>query len=223
MHRFDVRIGDGVPPVQVPPVHAHQLKKRAASPVSRFTRQENRNVVSIPSTQMTDREIQLALRRIASEIVENCGAGTRLALVGIRTRGEPLARRIAGIIQEIEGIEVPVGVLDIGIHRDDIGHPGDPRSFGPTAIDFDIQDRHMVLVDDVFFTGRTIRAALDALMEMGRPRRVWLAVLIDRGHRELPFQPDFVGKNLPTAREERINVHLEEIDGEDAVTLVQTA
>ncbi|MDA0999668.1 MAG: bifunctional pyr operon transcriptional regulator/uracil phosphoribosyltransferase PyrR [bacterium] len=171
---------------------------------------------------MTDRDIHLALRRMALEIVEKCGADTLLALVGIRTRGEPIAHRIAGIIKELEGVDVPVGVIDIGIHRDDIGHPGDPRTFGPTEINFDIQDRHLVLVDDVFYTGRTIRAALDALMEMGRPRRVWLAVLVDRGHRELPFHPDFVGKSLPTSREERINVNLEEIDGEDAVALVQT-
>jgi pyrimidine operon attenuation protein/uracil phosphoribosyltransferase len=168
---------------------------------------------------MKERDIDLALRRIASEIIEKCEGGSRLALAGIRTRGEPLARRLGGLIAEMENIDPPVGTLDIGIHRDDVDHPDGHRIFGPTEIDFDISDKEIVLVDDVFFTGRTVRAALDALTELGRPHRVWLAVLVDRGHRELPFRPDFVGKNVPTARSERVNVRVMETDGEEGVWL----
>lgn len=168
---------------------------------------------------MTGRELDLALRRMASEIVEKCGEDSNLALIGIRTRGEPLAKRLATLIEEMEGTAPPVGILDIGIHRDDVGHPGERPASGPTEVDFDIADRQLVLVDDVFFTGRTVRAALDSLMELGRPRRVWLAILIDRGHREFPFRADFVGKNVPTARDERVNVGLKEMDGKDGVWL----
>lgn len=171
------------------------------------------------SVIMKGRDIDLTLRRMSSEIIEKCGVGSRLALIGIRTRGEPLARRLGRIIAEMENFEPPVGTLDIGVHRDDTDHPDDQRIFGPTEIFFDISDKEIVLIDDVFFTGRTVRAALDALTELGRPHRVWLAVLIDRGHRELPFRPDFVGKNVPTARNERVNVRLEESDGEDGVWL----
>ncbi len=168
---------------------------------------------------MRERDLDLALRRMASEIAERCGGGESLAVVGVRTRGEPLARRLAGILGGMERVEPPVGTLDIGIHRDDLDRPGEQRIFGPTEIGFDLAQRQIVLVDDVFYTGRTVRAALDALTELGRPRRVWLAVLIDRGHRELPFQPDFVGKNVPTAKGERVNVRLKEVDGEDGVWL----
>jgi pyrimidine operon attenuation protein/uracil phosphoribosyltransferase len=171
---------------------------------------------------MKGRDIDLALRRIASEIIEKCGGGSRLALVGIRTRGEPLARRLGGLIAEMENIDPPVGTLDIGVHRDDVDHLDDRRIFGPTEIAFDISDKGIVLVDDVFFTGRTVRAALDALTELGRPHRVWLAVLVDRGHRELPFRPDFVGKNVPTARSERVNVRVMEADGNESVWLEKT-
>ena len=168
---------------------------------------------------MKGRDIDLALRRIASEIIEKCGGGSRLALVGIRTRGEPLARRLGGLIAEMENIDPPVGTLDIGVHRDDVDQPDEQRIFGPTEIAFDISDKEIVLMDDVFFTGRTVRAALDALTELGRPHRVWLAVLVDRGHRELPFRPDFVGKNVPTARSERVNVRVMETDGDESVWL----
>ncbi len=168
---------------------------------------------------MKGRDMDLALKRIASEIIEKCGGDSHLALLGIRTRGEPLARRLGGLIAEMENIEPPVGTLDIGVHRDDVDHPDDRRIFGPTEIAFDISEKEIVLIDDVFFTGRTVRAALDALTDLGRPRRVWLAVLVDRGHRELPFRPDFVGKNVPTARAERVNVRLRETDGDDGVWL----
>ncbi len=172
---------------------------------------------------MSEREVELALRRMASEIIEKCAGDPDLALIGVRTRGEPLARRLAVMIGGMENFDPPVGILDIGIHRDDMDHPSDQRIFGPTEITFDLAERQIVLVDDVFFTGRTVRAALDALTELGRPRRVWLAVLIDRGHRELPFRPDFVGKNVPTAPAERVNVRLREVDGEDSVWLTRNA
>jgi pyrimidine operon attenuation protein/uracil phosphoribosyltransferase len=172
---------------------------------------------------MKGRDMDLALRRIASEILDKCGADSRLALIGIRTRGEPLARRVGQIISEMENLEPPVGTLDIGVHRDDVDHPEDQPIYGPTRIAFDIEDKESVLIDDVFFTGRTVRAALDALTELGRPHRVWLAVLIDRGHRELPFRPDFVGKNVPTARTERVNVRVNETDGDDGVWLEQAS
>ena len=172
---------------------------------------------------MRERELELALRRMASEIAEICAGDPHLALIGVRTRGEPLAQRLARLVEEMEEIEPPVGTLDIGIHRDDVDHPGGGRIFGPTEIGFDLAERQIVLVDDVFFTGRTVRAALDALAEIGRPRRVWLSVLIDRGHRELPFRPDFTGKNVPTATAERVNVRLREVDGEDGVWLVRPA
>lgn len=177
---------------------------------------ENRHV-----SIMNDKELELALQRIASQIVERCGADERLALIGVRTRGEPLARRLARMIQALEGVEPPVGTLDIGVHRDDAHKPGEGRVYGPTLVDFDIENRQVVLVDDVFFTGRTVRAALDALMDLGRPRRIWLAALIDRGHREFPFRPDFIGKSVPTARHERINVRLREVDADEGVWLEQ--
>jgi len=172
---------------------------------------------------MKARELKMALRRMASEIIEMCTGDPNLAVIGVRTRGEPLAQRLARIVSEMEGINPPVGTLDIGIHRDDMDHPSGRKTFGPTEIDFNIFERQIVLVDDVFFTGRTVRAALDALAEIGRPHRVWLAVLIDRGHRELPFRPDFTGKNVPTATAERVNVHLQEVDGEDSVWLTRNA
>jgi len=173
---------------------------------------------------MTGRDLDLALRRMASEIMEKTGGASSLGLIGIWTRGVPIARRLASLIREMEGLEPPVGTLDIGVHRDDVGHPAfGRRAEGPTRVDFDVSDRQIVLVDDVFYTGRTVRAALDALTEMGRAHKVFFAALIDRGHRELPFRPDFVGKNVPTSRTERINVRLGEVDGRDEVWLDRNA
>ena len=180
------------------------------------------SAVASKTSILTGREMDLALRRMASEIAER--SGRDVVLAGVRTRGEPLALRLAALIEEMEGFRPPVGVLDIGIHRDDLDiHPYSGMRWGPTRFDTDITDRHVVLVDDVFFTGRTVRAALDALMELGRPRRIWFAALIDRGHRELPFRPDFVGKHVPTARAERVNVRLKETDGEEGVWLERPA
>ncbi len=163
-------------------------------------------------------DIGRALRRIAHEIVErNSGAGD-VVLVGIHTRGVPLAARIGDILGQVEDHRVPVGALDIALYRDDLdSRPTTP--LGPTEIPHAIDGHTVVLVDDVLFTGRTIRAALDALADLGRPGRVQLAVLVDRGHRELPIRADYVGKNMPTSRDERVTVHLTETDGADEVTL----
>lgn len=159
------------------------------------------------------------LRRIAHEILEKNKGPEDLALVGIHTRGVPLAQRLAESIHTFEGVTVPVGVLDITLYRDDLSEIAHQPKVRETKIPFDIWGKSIVLVDDVLYTGRTARAALDALIDLGRPRRVYLGVLVDRGHRELPIRADFVGKNLPTARTEVVKVKLEETDGEDAVEL----
>ncbi|MBI3911091.1 MAG: bifunctional pyr operon transcriptional regulator/uracil phosphoribosyltransferase PyrR [Armatimonadetes bacterium] len=164
---------------------------------------------------MTADDIRRALTRIAHEIVERNRGAHNLVLVGVLRKGAPLAHRLADLIQHFEGIEVPVGTLDITLYRDDaLQRPLPVRS---TNIPVDITDRTVVLVDEVFFTGRTVRAAMDALMDLGRPSAIRLAVLVDRGHRELPIRPDHVGKNLPTSKREHVNVYLREFEGEDAV------
>jgi pyrimidine operon attenuation protein/uracil phosphoribosyltransferase len=166
-------------------------------------------------------DLRRTLRRIAHEIAEKNPGPGGLAIVGIHTRGAILARRLHTVLEELTGSELPSGDLDISFYRDDVGahSPGSQPVVHASHIDFDVSDRTVVLVDDVLFTGRTVRAAIDALFDYGRPRRVQLAVLCDRGHRELPIRPDYVGKNLPTAREERVNVSLEESDGVDRVTI----
>ena len=168
--------------------------------------------VALPSA-----DIARALTRISHEILERNGGSHNLVLLGIPTRGAHLAQRIATIIDGIESKSVPIGTLDITLHRDDL-RLRPPRALMPTKIPpTGIEGKDVVLVDDVFFSGRTIRAALDALGEIGRPRTVQLAVLVDRGHRELPIRADFVGKNLPTSLEQSVKVHLSEIDGIDEV------
>lgn len=169
---------------------------------------------------LADQEMRRALRRIAHEILERNGGVDSLSLVGIRTRGVTLAERLRGAIAEIEGTVVPMGALDITLYRDDLDRIG-PRAMQATDLPFPVDDRIIVLVDDVLFTGRTVRAAMDALEDYGRPRAVQLAVLVDRGHRELPIRADFVGKNVPTALDELIRVRLRETDGEDRVLLVK--
>jgi pyrimidine operon attenuation protein/uracil phosphoribosyltransferase len=165
--------------------------------------------------------------RIAHEIVEHHADPSRVALVGIHTRGVPLARRLQGLIREYSGAEPALGTVDIALYRDDVGVGGRRRSVvpvvGETQLDFDIADHAVILVDDVLYTGRTIRAGIDALFDYGRPPLVQLAVLVDRGHRELPIRPDYVGRNLPTSRAERVTVHLTEIDGVDEVLLEEEA
>ncbi|MCW3054675.1 MAG: Pyrimidine operon attenuation protein/uracil phosphoribosyltransferase [Chthonomonadales bacterium] len=165
-------------------------------------------------------DIRRAITRIGHEIVEKNHGAENLALVGILTRGAPLADRLAKLLQEIEGVEVPVGRLDIGLYRDDYGtHPTGRVAPFPTAIPFDVTGKRIVLVDEVLFTGRTVRAALSALLDLGRPASIQLAVLLDRGHRELPIRPDFVGKNVPSSRQEYVRVCLREVDGDDRVLI----
>jgi pyrimidine operon attenuation protein/uracil phosphoribosyltransferase len=160
-----------------------------------------------------------ALTRIASEIVERNGGAEEVALVGIRTRGVPLAERLVKKIERAEGLTVPVGSLDITLYRDDLVPVGPQPIVGTTDVSFELEERHVVLVDDVLFTGRTIRAALDALVALGRPRSIQLAALVDRGHREFPIAADFVGKTLDTDVGEQVHVLLKEIDGADSVRI----
>lgn len=162
--------------------------------------------------------VQRTLSRIAHEIAERNPAGAQVVIVGIQRGGVHLARRLGSLLREVWQHEVSVGSLDVSMHRDDLNHRATPQ-IHPTSIPFDITEKTVVLVDDVLFSGRTTRAAMDALNDFGRPRSIQLAVLVDRGHRELPIKADFVGKNVPTSLQERINVVLQEEDGEDAVHL----
>ena len=168
---------------------------------------------------LDDEEIRRALSRIAHEILERTHGGDEVILLGIPTRGVPLAHRLAALIGEFEGREVPCGSLDITMHRDDLRlHPA--RALGRTDLPADgVDGKTVVLVDDVLYSGRTVRAALDALNDLGRPRAVQLAVLVDRGHRELPIRADYVGKNLPTSQREVVHVLLTEVDAQDAVMI----
>jgi pyrimidine operon attenuation protein/uracil phosphoribosyltransferase len=168
---------------------------------------------------MTADEIRRATIRLSHEIVEKQAGTDGLLLIGIQRRGVPLARRIAAAIADNEGVEVPVGALDITFYRDDLSMVAQHPVVKGTALPSAIDGRTVVLVDDVLYTGRTIRAAMDALVDFGRPQAIRLAVLVDRGHRELPIRADHVGKNVPTSREELVRVHVEEIDGEDGVEI----
>ena len=165
-------------------------------------------------------DIRRAIARLAHEVVERNAGVESLVLVGLRTRGIPLAKRVQFRIEEFEHASVPLGELDITLYRDDINHRA-PKTLSPTSIPVDIEDKTVILVDDVLYTGRTIRAALDALIDLGRPRAIQLLCLVDRGHRELPIRPDFVGKNVPTSRHEKVAVRLQEVDGVDEVVLIQ--
>ncbi len=170
-------------------------------------------------TVLHEADIARALTRISHEILESNKGPDGLVLLGIPTRGVPLAQRIANLVGEFAGVQVPVGSLDVTMYRDDL-HRNPTRAPHPTDIPpGGIDGKVVVLVDDVLFSGRSIRAALDALQDIGRPTAVRLATLVDRGHRELPIRPDFVGKNLPSSREERVFVRLAETDGEEAVTI----
>lgn len=170
---------------------------------------------------MDARAVERALARIAHEIVERNREAEALALIGIRSRGVYLAERLARSIASIEGQAPPTGIIDITLYRDDLSRSAQQPLVRGTDIRFPVDDRRIVLVDDVLYTGRTVRAALDALVDFGRPRCVQLAVLVDRGHRELPIRPDYVGKNLPTAQSEAVEVRLRECDGTDEVVIVQ--
>jgi pyrimidine operon attenuation protein/uracil phosphoribosyltransferase len=166
---------------------------------------------------MNDKKIDRALTRIAHEILERNSGAESLALIGVITRGAFLARRIAERIKKIEGAEIPVGLMDIGLYRDDIHSNLEQPVIQRTDVLFPVRDKNIVLIDDVLFTGRTTRAALDQIIDFGRPSSIQLAVLIDRGHRELPFRADYVGMNLPTAKSDKVVVQLAEKDGIDQV------
>ena len=165
--------------------------------------------------------IQRAVTRIAHEIVERNKGTSDLVLIGLRSRGVDLARRIAQELKIINGADIPVGTLDVTLYRDDLGRVGLQPVVRKTEISFSINEKRVVLVDDVLYTGRTIRAALDSLIDLGRPRLIQLAVLVDRGHRELPIRADYVGKNVPTSRQEQVQVLLTEEDGVDGVVIVK--
>ena len=191
--------------------------RRLSADARRHGRVEARGFSEILSKDGIDR----SLRRISHEILErNASSLEDLALVGVLTRGVPLAERIAQNIEQFEGLEVPVGALDITLHRDDREVRGDEPEMRVSRVSFDVTGKTVVLVDDVLYTGRTARAAMDALLELGRPAVIRLAILVDRGHRELPIRADHVGKNVPTSREESVRVRLVETDGEDGVIRV---
>jgi len=172
--------------------------------------------------KILDKEgIERTLKRIAHEIIEQNKGTKDLAIVGIRSRGAFLAERITAKLREIEKAEIPVGTLDITLYRDDLTEIAEQPVFHATEINFDINGKKIILVDDVLFTGRTVRCALDALIDFGRPANIQLAVLIDRGHRELPIRPDYVGKNIPTAINEIVEVRIKEIDGVEEVIIFE--
>ena len=170
---------------------------------------------------MSASEIERTIVRLAHEIVEKNNGVEDLGLVGIMRRGVPLAQRLARILERIEKVKVPVGTLDIALHRDDLSADGRHHEVRPHKLEFDIQDKNILLVDDVLYTGRTTRAALDALFDHGRPRRIQLLVLIDRGHRELPVEAEFVGRKVPTSSSEIVEVKLQETDGTEKVLLAE--
>lgn len=165
--------------------------------------------------------INRAITRIAHEIIEKNKGTAGLCVIGIRNRGVYIAKRIAECIKKIEGADILTGALDITLYRDDLALASGQPLVRKTEIDFDINDKNLVLVDDVLYTGRTIRAALDALIDFGRPKSIQLAVLVDRGHRELPIRADFVGKNIPTSNKESVDVYLQESDGKDEVLIAE--
>jgi pyrimidine operon attenuation protein/uracil phosphoribosyltransferase len=168
---------------------------------------------------MDKQAMERALMRIAHEIIEKSKGTKDLATIGIRNRGAYLAQKLAVCIEKIEDIKVPVGILDITLYRDDLTTVAEQPQVHKTEIDFDITGKKIILVDDVLFTGRTVRAALDALIDFGRPKYIQLAVLVDRGHRELPIRADYIGKNVPTSLKEQVVVRLREVDGKDEVVI----
>lgn len=172
---------------------------------------------------MDEQAIRRALIRVAHEIIEKNKGVCKVVLVGIRTRGVPLAERLAAEIEKIENIKVPVGILDITLYRDDLSTLGYQPIVHQTEIPVDISDKKIILVDDVLYTGRTVRSALDAVIDIGRPELIQLAVLVDRGHRELPIRADYVGKNVPTSRKEIVSVQLSDTDGTDKVVIKEIA
>lgn len=169
---------------------------------------------------MDENEIRRALKRIAHEIVERNKGAENLVMIGVQSRGVPMAKRLAKVISEIEGVEIPLGSLNVALYRDDYATRA-ARTISASDIPFDVTDKNVILVDEVLYTGRTTRAALDAIMDLGRPAVIQLAVLIDRGHRELPVRADYVGKNIPTSARENVEVHWVETKGQDAVMIAK--
>lgn len=168
---------------------------------------------------LDEKGISRSLIRISHEIIEKNKGVENIAVVGIKTRGIPLAKRIAKYIEEFEGVQIPVGDLDITLYRDDLSEIYEQPSLNQSNIEFEIRNKIVILVDDVIYTGRTVRSAMDGIIRIGRPKAIQLAVLIDRGHREFPIRPDYVGKNVPTAQQEIVQVKLFETDGEDKVII----
>ncbi len=173
------------------------------------------------SSLFDEKMINRTLFRISNEIIEKNKGASDLVLIGVLTRGLPMAERIRKNIQKIEGSDVPTGSIDITLYRDDLSELSDKPIVNATSFDFDIKDKNVILLDDVIFTGRTVRAALDAILAIGRPKTIQLAVLVDRGHRELPIRADYVGKNVPTSFNEIIAVKFIEIDGVDGIDLLE--
>lgn len=176
--------------------------------------------MQVKSMIMDRAQIERTIHRMAHEIIEQNKGLEKIRLVGIRSRGVPLAERIAAYLKEIENTEIPVGIIDITLYRDDLSTISHQPVIKGSYIDFEMEGAVVILVDDVLFTGRTVRAAIDALLDFGRPKQIQYAVLVDRGHRELPIKADYVGKNVPTSKEEIIQVALEETDGEDSVKII---
>jgi len=177
----------------------------------------------IKAKVMDSGKIKRAFNRITNEITERNRDLNNLVIIGIRTRGVFIAKRISQLIKKFEDIEVPLGVLDITLYRDDFSERGEKLIVKQTKIDFSITDKDVLLVDDVLFTGRTIRAAMDSIIDLGRPKTIQLLVFIDRGHRELPIKPDYIGKSLPTSRREKVRVKLKDIDKKDEVIIIEPA
>ena len=204
---------------KAPDVHNDALCMLLPCRREHFSCSKGANSMQKKTLIMDEQQLKRSVTRMAHEIIERNKGVENVVLVGVRRRGEPLARMLSEAIERVEGTKVPVGMLDIAFYRDDLTPATrDPR-LNRTDIPFDVEDRTVVLVDDVLYTGRTVRAAMDALMDVGRARRIQLAVLIDRGHRELPIRADFVGKNIPTATSEFIRVSVEGIDSETNVWL----
>jgi pyrimidine operon attenuation protein/uracil phosphoribosyltransferase len=177
--------------------------------------------MNVKSKVIDETAFRRIITRISHEILEQNKGSNDLILIGMRTRGEFLAQRIQNKIKDIEKIEIPLGVLDVTLYRDDFRTRLKQPEVSVTNITFDINEKHIILIDDVLFTGRTVRSALNVLMDFGRPASIQLVVLVDRGHRELPIRADYVGKNIPTSTNEEVRVKMKEIDGEDAVYLVE--
>ncbi|WP_017415688.1 bifunctional pyr operon transcriptional regulator/uracil phosphoribosyltransferase PyrR [Clostridium tunisiense] len=177
--------------------------------------------MELKSVLLDDKAIKRTLTRISHEIIEKNKGVEDLVLVGIKSRGVPLANRIADLIEQFEGKKLEVGSVDITLYRDDLTTLGEQPTLNSKEIGIDIKGKKIILVDDVLYTGRTVRAAIDAIIDIGRPEMIQLAVLVDRGHRELPIRADYVGKNIPTSRKEVISVKLEEFDGEDLVNIFE--